>query len=370
MLDNNQLNKSTANALCTIIALGFLSLNRTRVNTTQFLYEGENSADEHAVLANLMSNSPIAELSILFPPFEEQYGKADHPFIYARGSQIGDDISQVDIDEALSAFVAQLENICNIVIPGKQGAYIGGVANREQVKLLCPSILYQYDIPAYVNVDAQYTNDITTFYGRFLDVTEQLLDVFSNLMENQTGDEAIQFWSTADELRTLIETMPQNMCANRLLASIHGLITSMLMAPPNTLAGGNFNVELALSTGTNKVASCIPCSIFAMSQDAPASYTHLGRGDYWNLPQDCDAAIKQTWSDFVANCYSSGMEIAGDYMPDEWVEFFGGLNQELENNNPGYIAEVFLSALTFPSSFVSKMTYTIELLNAQAENIL
>ena len=364
MLQNNQLNRITADALCTVITLGFLAMDARKNERSHFVYKGDPS--DHENLRELMLTSPISALNELFPLFEEQDAKREHPFIYARNNELTDIAAQIEIDEFLKAFVDDLERICNSLFGNVQGAYIGGVANREQLKLLCPSLLYQYNIPNYVDRNEyNYDNDITTFYERFENATEKILDLFSNLIENQTGDEAIQFWSTLEDLRELVNQMPQDIQPGRLFASVHGLVTSMTMAAPHTLAADNYNVELALSSGTNKVGSCMPCSIFATSQGAPASYTHLGRGDYWNLPQNCDPTVRNNWVDFVVRCYSEGMALIGNYMPDEWTEFFGELNEELERNNDNHIAEVFLSALTFPSSFVSRMTNTLGIIHAQ-----
>lgn len=363
MLQNNQLNSLTADALCTAIALGFLKQDARRNDRAHYVYEGDPS--DHETLRGLMLTSKIGVLNNLFPDFESQESKREHPFIYARSDQLADIAEQIDIDDFLKLFVGDLERICNDYLGTVRGAYIGGIASHEQLKLLFPSLLYQYDIPNYVDQgEPNYTGDITTFYHSFEDATEKLLDMFSNLIENQTGDEAILFWSTVEDLRTLVNNMPQNINQGRLFASVHGLVTSMTMAAPGTLPDGNYNVELALSEGTNKVGSCMPCSIFAASQGAPASYTHLGRGDYWNLPENCATDVRNAWEDFVAICYSEGMQLIRDYMPEEWRGFFGELDAELENNNIAYIGEVFLSALTFPSSFVTKMTNTLGIINA------
>lgn len=358
MLQNNQLNSLTADALCTAITLGFLNRDAQRPERSHFVYEGDPS--DHETLHRLMSNSKIVALNNLFPVLESQELKREHPFIYARQNDLADIVEQIDIDDFLKLFVGDLERICNDYLGNVRGAYIGGVANREQLKLLFPSLLYQYDIPNYVDQgEPNYTNDVTTFYHSFEDATEKLLDMFSNLIENQTGDEAILFGSTVEKLKEIVNDMPQNINPGRLFASVHGLVTSMTKDAPGTLPDGNYNVELALSEGTNKVGSCMPCSIFATSQGAPASYTHLGRGDYWNLPKDCATDVRNAWEDFVAICYSEGIQLIRDYLSEEWRGFFGELDAELENNNTAYIGKVFLSALTFPGSFVTKMIKTL-----------
>lgn len=75
---------------------------------------------------------------------------------------------------------------------------------------------------------------------------------------------------------------------NKLFGSIHGLVRAIItygLTETGTYSDTYATCcELALSARTNKVASCIPCSIFAAANGTPAAYTHLGRGDNWNFP--------------------------------------------------------------------------------------
>jgi hypothetical protein len=228
------------------------------------------------------------------------------------------------------------------------------------VRLLVPSLLYQYKIPHYVYAQQAYLNDIRNYYGLFLNVSEQILDMFAALLENQAAGDAVQIWATRDDLRAIVNNMPENIINNQtLFASVHGLVTSMTTVPPHALEDNNFNIELALSDGTNKVGSCMPCAIFAMSQGAPASFTHFGRGDYWNLPKKCDDAIRYAWGSFVEDCYKAGMRTLRGRIPGGWLNFFARLDIEVANGNIMYVPEAFLSALTCQSSFLSKMTNTL-----------
>lgn len=379
MLLQNQLNKTTADAFCTVITLGFLALDKRRAQPSKFLFENDaqnESLQEHENLRSLMLTSKIEALHTLFPDCEQQQDKANLPFIYAKRNALDHSISEEEIHEVLKRCTDKLEAVCNMVFPDLKGAYIGGIANRANVTLICPSRMYPYPIPNYIDQNEPgYLVNVNQYYKIFVDTTKKILDLFAVPME-KLSDPAdpenpvelaepaspvkIELMPTVQELNTMASFMQNTLTNNELFASVHGLITSMTIAPPKDLRDDNFNVELALSHGTKKVASCIPCAIFAMSQNAPASYTHLGRGDYWNLPTTLDREIRDSWTNFVNLCYEAGINLVYDFLPREWNSFFDNISGEPED----YIADVFLSALTFPGSFQAKMLTTLQIIEA------
>ncbi len=157
-----------------------------------------------------------------------------------------------------------------------------------------------------------------------------------------------------------------------LFASVHGMTQSIIHyygnGDPNKV-----NIELALSKDTCKVASCIPCSLFMWSNGTPATATHFGRGDNWNFPPKAFAQMRmcpnskdltplsgypcvQGWMQHVWSAYDAGRAcFAGK--PGSWISEDLGFALRLEDDK---IPQMFLEALTFESSFLSKMLHTLE----------
>ncbi|MCL2187973.1 MAG: hypothetical protein FWB87_04335 [Defluviitaleaceae bacterium] len=378
-LQQGQLNRRTADALCTVITVGFLQLNQRRdaqnSAITNFLAEGDFNYENHqpidhtALQIQMTDMNP--QLGALFPRIEEQVNKREHPFIYARREGIDDIVRQIILDNRMQPLTENLERFARENRQNFPGAYIGGtlgpINNNVNLTLYAPSLLYQYAYPNYINVDDEYVNAATRTVNSFVDASESLLRIFSLLSGSaiDLNGDTINFHYTENQLNQMADQILNIVVNNEYaLASVHGLITSLVEAPPYELNADRFNVELALGTKTKKVASCIPCSIFSMAQGAPPSFAHFGRGDYWNLPQNIPNEMRHNWEAFVANCYVQGMQLLSPAIRVNILDnfFFQRLDDELNAGNIGYIGDVFISSLTFPGGFIGRMSNTLNLI--------
>lgn len=404
-LGDSTLRKDSADAFCTVVAMGFLALNPKQLDI-RFVEDDptdrNKSLREHDAFRERLK---LWGFDRYIGDFQQQDGKTEHPMIYAvpKGEEPGE--KQLKPDEHLYRSSHKLEGICNEWVETQncgrshknvlklRGAYIGGVAEEKQLRLLYPSLIHVRPSPNYINIDNEsYKASIRKNYRDSCEVSVAILEFFDYIKNKYKGhiiesvdtkkrkrqggndsENGIFIWTTVEDTEALKEKMGKDIEEQKIFGSVHGLVTSMTEA--QRLEEGNFNVELALSRGTNKVASCIPCSIFAASQDAPPSYIHFGRGDFWDLPQNCDEAVRKKWEDYVYKCFEKGMFLLGGriYGKSETnilYRFFRQLG--VYDNKIGhekfipesdcsshYISEIFLDALTFEGSFMSKMKNTL-----------
>lgn len=362
--------KTYADTLCTIIACGFMSLAG---NQTTFVYETvpkedttrmtrEKAAEyqkrvdkmnqdirRHEDLAKRLSGI-VSEVT-----FEPQQAKKEFPFIFAKSDYLPDSVAEGLVGE-LQATVDCLERSVNKLPSELPGAYIGGLSTISSLHLCGGSDLYQYK-PAY-RTDAETMHDIISdSYHKAVNVSKTLEVKLKNFIFSSKGIK----WnvlSTEKNTKECGEKITEECDAKNVFASVHGMTRSMNYYHVD---GDTHKVylELALGRGTCKVASCIPCSIFMFANKHPATATHMGRGDNWNLPEDLREAlyadstkydIVNKWREKVNDCYERGIALlAGNPFVEDW-------KREYEDHSwAGQIPKLFLEALTYESSFMDKM---------------
>ena len=378
-----------ADAFCALIALGFITVAipdyqapeglpireymRTRSKKQSYIlyHDGRTDAEEDARHAELRTRLAALGVDLSFAT-QEAGDKSLAPVIFG---QTDLSVLQGDILENARGLVNRLELDVNGVksLP-LRGAYVGGLfSGADTAELLDPSILYCYP-PEYRN----YSDTVEQSYQSAKCVTEAVQDFLDEEFKGGACSKkggSILRRAVSLPRRT---PMPESTENAKLFGSIHGMTQSMIHYG-RSADSRQVNMELALSEDTNKVASCIPCSIFMWANGIPATATHFGRGDNWNFPfpifeeikkcagPDDDQVLRgrpdvRNWMNLVWASYDAGRTCLTKYFgrtgsaPSAAIAHALGLNgQETYNKIP----LMFLEALTFESSFLNKMLATL-----------
>lgn len=338
-----KLDRDLADALCTVIACGFLDKMAGRYepgassgNFTDFIKEGGER--EEARYKKLRDKLLAVGIRVEFqaPPSKEEA-----PFIMAKARKLVPE-AQRGLQQEMKEWSNALENKINRVSGNLRGAYLGGYSTVGKTKVLGVSDLFQY-MPEFRTADAA---EIGSAYEAARAVTNT---VASSLSAPHSFVDAIP-----EELKPVEEGYR----APNLFGSVHGMTRAILRFSPLSDADTqSVRFELALGAATNKVASCIPCSLLMSAVGQPATATHLGRGDNWNFPPNADPYIKGRWAEYVHDCYRRGRSrlegLQDKPLLSRWFRESGAAEDQV----PG----IFLEALTYESAFMSKLEHVLEL---------
>ncbi|HAD97468.1 MAG TPA: hypothetical protein DCG19_08680 [Cryomorphaceae bacterium] len=332
------LEKAEADALCTIVLLGYC---QSKKKTPTFVYELKSKEDYSKVKS--IFNGLGVQITI-----QEALPKTENAVIIAETSRTAYYGSNKKI-------ISDIENRLNrslekLTEDNLFGAYIGGRSTIAAIELIGSSIIQQYR-PRYRAVDS----DIEDRYSKAIKNTRGVSGI---LREN--------YIPQIDKVKIRLELEPfepeensgvrpgfqDQYLPGHLFKSIHGMVASMILFAFVDDKNA-FNFELAYSRGTTKVASCFPCCAFMTANGVPPSATHLGRGDNWNLPDPNlrnVTYLKKPWVEKINEWYQMGMKVLADKRKTTaWHDMgFSGSD----------VHEVFLEALTFEGPFTQKVIDT------------
>lgn len=250
------------------------------------------------------------------------------------------------------------------------GAYIGGTYNADNstLRLLGPSKIIVKK-PEFILNDIGYEN-LKSEYKIYRELSNFIMNSLKDAkneamiaIKSKYGNKIIIDYDYFKE-KTLI---PNNAVLNdgEIFGSVHGLINAILYY---RLDANSRDVacEFAFSNDTTKVGSCVPCSIFASSNNTPANFTHFGRGDYWNLPQSTKEyngldMKRKAWENYVQECFKIGIEIVNT-MADKHNENIKTAIKTINticNVNTKKMPEIFLHSLMHTGSFIDKINRII-----------
>lgn len=328
------LNNYLADALCVVIACGFIDdmnpVKGTATNNyTEFINGGPAKEDIYNDLTKKLSEFGIS-ITFCAPP-----NKDKTPFIMGKTRNLLPQTA-FGIQEDMKSWANVLEGIVNRYGNNLYGAYLGGFTNISNVEVIGVSDLYLYSPKYRTNLATE--EPVKKSYDAAKNVTNAVIEHLKKLPSYPKSVKCKK-----ENLKEITDSYEEN----SLFASVHGMTRAITYAPsfsdPNQV-----HFELALGKDTNKVASCIPCSLFMKAMGNPATYTHLGRGDNWNLPQNCDAYCKEKWTKYIIDCYRKGKEkLEKEPHLEEWFQMSKDLEIKL-------IPDVFLESLTYESSFIDK----------------
>lgn len=374
------MNKDQADALSTIIALGFIIENeRAADGRILYLYDKAEEAEEHELLSDILRGRFGINIATKLENAKEAVsGRKVHPFIYALPCGNPGEAHRREYDDVIANEQELLEvvqiaetAINSLIEPSNRfrGAYIGGFINDEdqQISLIGPSSLYIRD-RMYLAPDNPPPTSIVQSFIEYNKVVQGTKTFLRNAVptfdtKNPHYKDIVTYPDLTDEL--ILEGQPGDdqriLDEHKIFSSCHGLVTSM--CHHSTFGVTHLDegvcIELSLSDDTCKSASCIPCAIFAASQGSPASAVHFGRGDYWNLPapsirKQFSPSIEENWRSFVIASFKYvSLEILrqGHFNPvtTQMASLIANPDDMVA------IPEMFLDALTFEGPFIKKM---------------
>lgn len=373
-----------ADALCTVIALGYI-IGAKGKNTYIVFEEGKKANDDVTKEQHDLLRAELAKLAgkdLLEFKTQRRVDKSKQPIILAHTDY---SVLQPDIAEDELLIFSQLEKAINedenISL---KGAYVGGALTTSKTELLDPSVLYWYN-PKYRELSKADSEKLKSAESSALSVTKAvqgfLGEVFKDGKTLKHGGARV---SQPSE-RPLSADISNMQTGAQLFASVHGMTQSIIHYSRTNNKKEQVNIELALGRDTCKVASCIPCSMFMLANETPASATHFGRGDNWNFTPEVFELIReysqndnfhhlpgyaQKWVICVQDAYKAGKACFKKHQDslttkDNWVRddenLSFALDFDCENSKEmQQIPQLFLEALTFEGSFLNKMLNTLK----------
>lgn len=377
------LNSNNADVLCTTIAVGFIhqSIVKRNPQRTQLIYEQKTLAQESEEMPmserqritkenaqisckNAKTVQEHKEIQTLLAKvgchvdIKEALPQSQLPFIGTKhGGMTIDEFSQWAKD--FKVVVDQLQKVAGTPL---RGAYIGGLYKivEKTISFIGASKLEIYP-PHYREIDTYEQEKISTAYKDAAKTTNQSLECIRKVGEQF---KSLRHYIPAGYLsgektpdtvtKELLESLGI-LDGKFLFKSNHGM-TQAIMQFGNTMnKGQEMCVEFALSSGTSKIGSCIPCSIFMEASGMPATATHLGCGDNWSIPnleRQQGHMLVRRWQEYVNSCYNKGCELLRPK--------YSTLLATLGTINSGILPDVFLEALTYEKPFIERMMNTLK----------
>jgi hypothetical protein len=377
------LTKDIADALCTVITLGFARKQMDKTKKAVVFQYDEDPGEKYKKVQDLFKMAGV-DIDI------GKSGSQDN-FPYILGTSFPEGKKE-NLKNSLLDFKADVDNMmseANKTAP--KGAYIGilctvdndgGIVKAKEgreISLYGPSALSQYK-PKYRSLSDE---ERTTIDQKYKDAIASTNSAVAAILDGLAakGVKKIPGYEFTDSYD------------GGLFSSCHGMIRAMVNRsdPPDDL----FNVyaELALGAGTRKVSSCVPCAIFMESFGYPASSIHLGRGDNWGLPKEIDQTFdgnlkytkknaKKQWKQDIVTYFYHGLEafrIGGALRlhvknktsicelatSNGGEEPFGVFIEKMcrPSDYNEEIPEIFLEALTFEDSFTERILNTFKAVN-------
>jgi hypothetical protein len=353
------LTKSIADALCTVITLGFAGQMAASGQPVTFEYKAGTGADvdadatKHGLVQDAFGGFGV-RINI-------RQAAPQEVMPYILGSNLPQNKLETFID-GLIRYINEIKSMfarANTPQDAPQGAYIGvQFFVGQQGNILGEPIIYgpsalSQRCPVYREINGADANTIADAYGRAVANTNKAARAVAQGLGISQGDHP-----------DFNEPYQQG----HIFGSSHGMIRAMVnrVALPKDAYDSVF-AEIALGSGTTKVSSCIPCAIFMQSFGYPASSMHLGRGDNWWIPDAPDDKTLADWKKTIAAYYANGVEICNPlayHLGEQRTlnEIVTMLITEKDNNLGDIqpkISDLFLEALTFEDSFIDRILRTM-----------
>ena len=319
---NKITSKIQADAICTAILLGYsASNNRT------FEYEKDKDKIEHENVQKKFKKLNV-EITV-----SKSGNASKHPIIIAKNNRFTPE--QIEGKNALIDAGITLNSLqSGINANNTYGAYIGGYEDVSKTILIGPSALEQYK-PVYRQKD---DIEISKAYEKAKNASNAAIKALKDTNAIILRRKNIRL--------DLIDEIKEDFINGSLFKSYHGMVQAMIKYA-TTSDNNSLIFEIAYGPNTNKVSSCFPCCTFMTSNNTPPTSTHLGRGDNWNIPNNCSSTMRNNWEENISDWFLKGKKILTKSNID--------LLKEINN----YIPELFLEALTYESSFISKINNVI-----------
>lgn len=332
------LNDAKADALCTLVAFGFMDTEKE----LKVEYEKKDKT-EYEEVAKRFKKMMGKDL-----PIGESLSQQRMPYIVAKTKKVPTAARAQQVCDENRTYLDALHVNANTKFDSApRGAYIGGLSTLGTLHLVGPSNLVLCK-PVYRKINNSEQTLIQKAYNAAMESTNTALEAIG--MTN--------IGLAKDKINTayLIGKITREYEAGKLFKSYHGMIQAMAIYK-QTMQPNDFIFEIAMGNKTTKVSSCIPCSIYMSANGNPPTSIHLGRGDNWNLPTTEYAALNANWQAKVleyytkakAKCAGKGITIIDEFIRD--LSQCGCSESE--------IPAIFLEALTYERSFADRIKNTI-----------
>jgi len=342
------LTKDLADTLCTAVAAGFFSINENKTKTkesmkTAFQYQPDEFNEYYAICSRLRNYGIVIPIS---PAAKQEV----MPFIVAKTNRISNmDAAKNNTDEYWN-YVRNITANADRQKQPPRGAYIGGMSTISSLFIAGPSKLEQYS-PKYREIK---DDTVSNSYKEAVKASKTAQDC----LDTRPSVNKQKYSITVEPA----ETSSQPYMKGNLFKSCHGMIRAMTKYQ-SSIDNNRFYFEIAMGSKTSKVSSCIPCSIFMSACGMPATSTHWGRGDNWNIPEDCSKEYVTLWRNKVKECYNEGISLLKNGSASvkdkitSLLNAFGNTHMDIT----GHIPDIFLEALTYESSFTDKIKNTLSI---------
>jgi hypothetical protein len=344
------LTKKTADALCTVITLGFAGQMEANGQPVTFEYEQDRDAGDHEVV-----QAAFEELGVRI---NVRQSLPQNLFPYILGANLPQnrlDAFIVDLTRYINT-INNMFNEANGQANPPRGAYIGVQFFVNQAGNIAgdPNIYG----PSALSLHLPVYRTITFAEGQAIGIA------YYNARKstNDATRAVIQGLMNVNVHQLEFDTDYQ---AGHIFGSGHGMIRAMVNSVTPPVNCESVFAEIALGNNTTKVSSCVPCAIFMHSFGYPASSIHLGRGDNWRIPDTPGDEVLTNWKNTIVNCYTSGLDIynplvdaANNIRLDDMAAILiTERNDGVQDILPG-IPDLFLEALTFEDSFIQRIKNT------------
>jgi hypothetical protein len=343
------LTKEIADALCTIITLGFAVSEIEQRGNMTFEYDAPDGQADYERVREIFNGLGVPIV------VQKSPDQTFMPYV------LGTNLTNEQTENFIGKLPEHSDRVKNIMAHAAganapRGAYIGiaftvnadsGEPAPETDPLIYgPSELCQYG-PGYRPV-----------------IDDSVEKAYQTAMTYTNAAAAAVAAGNGDDTAVAAPFNAPYMRGN-LFRSCHGMIRAMTAHPPLTADGTTVYAELALGDNTKKVSSCLPCAMFMASFGMPASSVHLGRGDNWGLPEEVLPDVRTAWADSILTHYKRGISLFNpvvlfNHGAANFDDYIRNEICRLPPDNINYeLSEIFLEALTFESSFSDKITKTL-----------
>lgn len=348
-MTNISLSKESADALCTIIVLGYSA----DLNGVRFEYDKENDKDEYKDVQH-----KFRELGVEITVGKSEK-KSDFPLIVGEtGSVAMYKLEQAKVE------LSEVHKFANILEKaaekgkGQQkfyGAYVGGFASISTADIIGASDLSLYQ--GKYRTAKEGLDEVKKSYNTAKGVSNAVLKAITSYFGGKVGAKTINGLKIRNPYMN--EEVKEDYKEGHLFKSYHGMIKAMTTFMTAFKPKENFFFEIALTSDTSKVSSCFPCATFMRANNNPPTSTHLGRGDNWSIPDGSDY-LKRPWEECITAWYKKGMEIlenknSSSQGISEWKKFMNERSINIDKDIP----DVFLESLTFEKSFTKRIKETL-----------
>lgn len=337
-----------AEAMCTVIAVGFIQ-SQTSGPRTVFGYDTgalESEKKNHATLEGALHRLGV-EVAI-----NQFVDKRQEPMILAKRPETYEQAILEGAVEPFRTFVALAEREINSGDWGEppRGAYIGGIMDLGSIWLAGPSDVALAKPPRHRELTAEQAGEMKKAFDNACNATNKAWDfIESEATRSITWNN--KTYVTPDTRGKKVTDTYDPQC---LFQSVHGMVRAIMEFGAH-LGDAGICFELALGNRTNKVASCLPCSLFMSACGTPATSTHLGCGDNWNFPSTFWK--RADWEQAVKTHFQAGVNI----LKAQGTEAEKRVARNMEGVPEAVVPEAFLEALTFEGPFLLKMMRTLKL---------